>query len=59
MEAFRGAVGNRIGAVAWVTAVAWVRFLAQELLHAMGMAKKGGNNLKCVEYISFIYMMKY
>ena len=27
-------------AAAWVTAVMWVQFLAQECLHAAGMAKK-------------------
>ena len=27
-------------AVAWVTAVVWVQFLAQELVHAVGAARK-------------------
>ena len=26
--------------MSWVTAIAWIQFLAQEILHAMGVAKK-------------------
>ena len=29
-----------VSAVAWAAAVAWVQSLAQELLHALGVAKK-------------------
>jgi len=35
-----------ITAGAWVSAVAWVQSLAQELLHAVGMAKKSILHIK-------------
>lgn len=41
-----GLGSHTVTAVAWVTHVAWVRTLAQELPHATGAAKKNPKNEK-------------
>ena len=43
-------------AVAPVIAVAWVQFLAQEISHAVGVAKKGGTDTNKFWQLEFTYI---